>query len=257
MGSKYLKKYFILILAFLSLSFIFIGYLIIKSTASTAAISIMKDDEINNIPILSYHCIDDKIWGAKSLFVSVKDFEKEMKYLKNNNYTAINFDEIKDDNILKPVIITFDDGYADNFTKAYPILKKYGLKATIFLISSDIGRKRYLSIPEIKKMSDIIDFEDHTVSHPRLKKLSKIKIDKEMIVSKKAIEAITGKKVYCIAYPYGSYDSRVITIAKKYFKYAVTTRFGIFHPISPKTDYYQIRRIDININRFMHYVKFN
>ena len=91
------------------------------------------------VPVLNYHQINDR--DENSLTVHTDEFDEQMKYLSDNGYHAITPEEMMDawENGTplpeKPVILTFDDGYVDNYKNAYPILEKYNLKGTIFLIS--------------------------------------------------------------------------------------------------------------------------
>ena len=190
-------------------------------------------DKFKNIPILTYHCVDDNIFGVPALFVAPSDFDAQMQLIQDEGYTPITFGEMESPDVLnrvsKPLIITFDDGYEDNFVFAYPTLKKHGFKATIFLVTSAIGKNHCLSVDEIHQMQDLVDFQDHTVTHPHLGGMDPVKVEWELAESKKAIEALTGKPVFVVAYPYGSYDKNVVDIAAKHFTYGVTTDFGIFH----------------------------
>ena len=83
------------------------------------------------IPILLYHSISD---DNSMMSLKLNIFENQIKYLKKNGYTSINFDEI-DQSKKKQIIITFDDGYKDVFVNALPILKKYEFKATCFFVT--------------------------------------------------------------------------------------------------------------------------
>ena len=102
------------------------------------------------VVVLNYHKIDRM---NISLSVLPEDFEAQMRYLSENNYHTITPDELYESlsgNLElpeNPVLITFDDGYADNYRNAYPILKKYGFKATIFVISSFLGSEEHTSEP--------------------------------------------------------------------------------------------------------------
>ena len=210
------------------------------------------------IPILTYHCIDNTVWGYKPMFVPVKAFDEQMKYLKEQGYTAITFKDLENiDRISKPVIITFDDGYENNYTNAYPILKKHNMKATIFVISGTIGHQKCLKIWQIKEMQNLIDIESHTVSHRYLNKLSKKEIENELVRSKEDLHSLLNTKIDVLAYPYGSYNDKVIKIAKKYYKYAVTTKAGEF--CYKHTNDYQIKRIsihnDVTLEKFISLLK--
>lgn len=212
----------------------------------------LNSGKFKGIPIIDYHCIDNNIFGDKSMFVSPNQFEQQMKYLHDSGFTPITFEQLDTVScIKKPLIITFDDGYEDNYQNAYPILKKYNFKATIFLISNAIGHKRYLNGDEINLMKDSIDFESHTVNHRYLTKLSKESIESEVGDSKSALEKLLNKHVFVLAYPYGAYNMDIITLVKKYYKYGITTSNSKVYEYPGN---YEIKRIgiekDIDIETF-------
>jgi len=191
-----------------------------------------------------YHSINNSPIGDQQLSVNTNDFEEQMKYLSDNGYIALSFDELLDaGNYKNPIIITFDDGYADNYVNAYPILKKYKLKATIFIVSSYINSPGFLNENQISEMKDTISFQSHTVSHLPLAKFNKQDLDYEFSASNDKISKITHKPVFVIAYPNGSYNRHVISAATKYYKYAVTTKFGYYFSDSPR---YKIGRIAVH-----------
>ncbi len=197
------------------------------------------------VPVLYYHLIDDHLYGPyTSMFVSPKEFDRQMNYLKSSGYTVIPLDEIENAaQYTKPVIITFDDGYEDNFTNAYPILKKYNFPATVFLISSFIGKPGFLNRDEIVNMEDLVSFQSHTVTHRSLNTLSANEQDYELAESRRAIEALTGREVYALAYPNGDYDQQTVEIAKRYYRYAfLKLPGGIYHT---GDDTYRIERVNI------------
>ncbi len=203
--------------------------------------SAAKPDD--TLTILMYHTINDTPIGIPELSVNVDDFDKQMEYLSSNGYTAISFEEIKDcAKYEKPVIITFDDGYVDNFTYAYPILRKYGLKATIFMISEQIGKINHLTGDQMAVMGDLVSIQSHTVNHRRLDTLSLEEVETEFSQSIKAIEEITKKPVYAIAYPEGAYNDEISALASKYFDYSVTTKKG---KNTLKSDMHQLNRIPV------------
>lgn len=205
------------------------------------------------IPILYYHAVNDKMDGIEELYVSPAEFDKQMQYLKENNYNAIGFDELsKVSSLEKPFIITFDDGYEDNYTFAYPVLKKYNFKATIFVCADAIGKPNFLKKNQMEEMKDLISFESHTVTHSKLSLLKEDQIDLELSDSKKIIGELTGKEVSVLAYPYGDYDHRVINIAKKYYRYAVVSGGGFYYE---GDDAYEIKRVyvprELNLKGFI------
>lgn len=213
-------------------------------------------DNAYDIPILMYHQIGENVKPNQyGIFVSAKNFEEQMKYLKSAGYTPIHFDEFhKIKNIKKPIIITFDDGLRNNMI-AYDILKNledntFKPKATIFMIGSRIGRSQYLTEEQIKEISDsgIISIQSHTMTHPFFndkENTGSIDLTEEIRGSKLLLEEITGKKVTAFAYPYGSYNSKVIDEVKKYYDYAVTTKSGI---ANTKDNSYELVRVRVSFD---------
>lgn len=211
-------------------------------------ISGLKNLAKDGVPILTFHAIDDKVGEDKACFIKPSVFDSEMKYLLDNGFTTLTFEELKDyKKFKKPILITFDDGYRDVYSNAYPILKKYKLKATMFLISSYINQPEYLTTEEIKEMSCIFSFQSHTVHHVNLTKLSSEEIEKECSESKKVIEDITGKKVIALSYPCSQSNDQVIQVAKKHYTYCVTTKYG----------FYKTNDNSYNINRISGYYLYN
>ncbi|WP_019553405.1 polysaccharide deacetylase family protein [Propionispira raffinosivorans] len=185
------------------------------------------------IPVLNYHQINNQDHNALTL--STTEFAAQMKDLAEEGYTTITPDQLLD--YLqqgmtlpeKPVLITFDDGYKDNYFNAYPILKQYKFNATIFLISSLVNKDHYLSWQEIQEMkNNNILFEGHTFSHPHLNQVKDEKIlQQELLDSKEDLEKNLGYKIDCLAYPYGDYDQHVISMVQKYgYRAAFTVHLG-------------------------------
>jgi len=172
--------------------------------------------------VLMYHLISSPPPNTPNsyLYVTPGKFESDMKYLSDNGYTAIFPDEIFNaSNIQKPIIITFDDGYEDNYITAYPILQKYNMKASIFVVTNDIDTSGMLTTGQIKELSDsgIVRIYPHTASHTDLTTLSSDEIENEFKESKEKIYEITGKDVNVISYPEGLANDDVFNIAENYF----------------------------------------
>lgn len=183
------------------------------------------------VPILMYHQIEDPKPGnpLSYVFVNPANFEAQIKYLSENGYTFLFPDEMYyADQCQKAVVITFDDGYKSNYTKAFPILKKYNAKATIFVTSDKIGSQWYLNQSEIQEMADsgLVTIGSHSTSHPRLTDLNSENLDYELSHSKATLEAITKKPVTNLAYPFGAYSDSVVSSAKKYYSCAFSVQYG-------------------------------
>lgn len=203
------------------------------------------------VPILIYHSIDEyKGHGSRELYVTPKNFEKQMMYLRDHGYTLLTFDRWDDMNkVDKPIFITFDDGYKNNLNafEIFHNLKKpnFNPTATIFVISDFIGRSNRLSKSDIKMMSDsgIISFQSHTATHPDLTKI--INYEYELKESRDKVQKITGKPVIALAYPYGNYNSKVIEETKKYYSFGLTTTPELFSVKGIKDERYLLPRIYI------------
>ncbi|WP_251861634.1 polysaccharide deacetylase family protein [Clostridium sp. Marseille-Q2269] len=186
-----------------------------------------------SIPVLMYHSIDYE--KGNELRLPKEQFREQMKYLKDNGYTTLTLHELYsflDKNKPVPeksIVITLDDGYVDNYTNAYPILKEFGLKATVFAITSNIDKdKRSITSKQIKEMDDAgVQIASHTYNHDKLDDLSYEKQVQTMKRAKDDLEKILNHKVEYIAYPYGKWNEESIKAAKYVgYKMAVTTQGG-------------------------------
>ena len=204
-----------------------------------------------SIPVLNYHHISEVNGNALILFP--EQFEAQMKYLAEEGYTTITPTELLDswENGTplppKPIIITFDDGYKDNYTEAYPILKKYNLKATIFLVTGVVSAyPSYLTWEDVNEMqsSGLINFESHTITHSKLNEITSLDdLWAELLGSREIIESHTKAPVTFIAYPYGSVNERIAELTKAAgYRAAFLVDFGL---TSPADNRYDLKRIPI------------
>ncbi|MCL2518286.1 MAG: polysaccharide deacetylase family protein [Oscillospiraceae bacterium] len=171
--------------------------------------------------ILTYHSISETAPNEYyDLFVRPGDFEAQMAAILENNIQTLFFGE-KDAGLF----ITFDDGYEDNYYNAFPIIKQYGVKVTIFMITSLIDTDGYLTSAQIREMSDsgLVSFGSHSHTHQNLTKIDESQLIEEFTTSKKTLERVTGKHVTVLSYPYGYYNNKVTKTASDFFDYAVNT----------------------------------
>lgn len=209
-----------------------------SSTVSTTAVvagrnvNRFESAALADVPILNYHKIDT---FYHALSIPPQEFEEQIAYLSLNGYTTITPDDLmayfNHDKELpeKPILITFDDGYLDNYTNAYPILKKYGFTATIFIVTDLVGHdERFMTWDQIRQMQqDGFVFGSHTVSHIALTNLTRNQAMDELVNSRKEIERQLGTKVRYFAYPTGAYNQQVEEMVKQAgYRAAFTIRYG-------------------------------
>ncbi|WP_339013107.1 polysaccharide deacetylase family protein [Fusobacterium animalis] len=224
-----------------------------------------------DIPVIMYHRVinNPENEGVYGTYIYEDMFKKHLQYLKDKNYTVITFKDLdkigwrnRFEKDKKYIFITFDDGYKDNYELAFPILKEFGFKATIFLMGSSTynewdvkagGEKEFplMSVEMIKEMQDYgIEFGAHTFNHPKLNTLSNEEIEHQIVDVKKPLEEKIGKEIITFAYPYGILNDYAKEMAKKAgYTFALATDSG---SVCLSDDLYQIRRIAIfpNTNLF-------
>ncbi|MGD0336688.1 MAG: polysaccharide deacetylase family protein [Candidatus Omnitrophota bacterium] len=210
------------------------------------------------VPILMYHSINPvSSITMKALIVSPQTFDRQMHFLKSHHYNVVPLEYLatliryKKNIPPKTIAITFDDGYKDNYVYAFPILKKYNLPATIFLIVNEIGRPQQdrLNWEEIKIMQDsgLITFGSHTLTHPYLPELnSEPELKREISDSKKILEGRLGKNVDSFCYPSGSFNDKVRNLViRSGYKTAVVSNPG---KRFPNDDVFILKRLRISEN---------
>jgi peptidoglycan/xylan/chitin deacetylase (PgdA/CDA1 family) len=199
-------------------------------------------------PFIFYHKIDSPPSDARIRggYTPAKRFAKQMAFLKELGfgfYTASEMIEHFRQHGSYPsrgISITFDDGWKDNYQNAFPILRRFDIKATIFLISSCVGQVStkaqsegesghpHLSIEEIREMSRCgIEFGSHTVNHKLLHQVSPVEVSEEVVESKKAIEGFLDRPCNVFAYPGGHFNEHARTaVADAGYLAGFTTTYG-------------------------------
>jgi peptidoglycan/xylan/chitin deacetylase (PgdA/CDA1 family) len=220
------------------------GFIKISDTSDTI---IMTGKSENNIAIFYYHHIEKpgKNSRKKGLYVAPEYFEWQIKKIIQQGFEIITFEDIILNRFKKDsphAILTFDDGCESLYQNAFPILKKFNIRAVIYIITGSIGDKNYisqenpntdpvrlLSDSQINEMADFgIEFGSHLYEHIHLTKYSSERIKHELSSSKAILENLLNKKVYSVAYPFGDYDPQVLKSAKEAgYSFGVTTKAGI------------------------------
>lgn len=201
-----------------------------------------EGDATVKVPVVMYHSVAD---GNTDAVISIDNFQKHLEAIDENGFTPISIEQMVDfvdfgtplpEN---PVCITFDDGYADNYENAYPLLSKFGFKATIFVIGNSVGRSKYketqydmnphFDYNQAKEMTEsgLISIQSHTYDMHQWPQFERTKNPRECVLrfpgeglldyirsfesdflkSKTLIESETGNKVIGFAYPRGRYDA--------------------------------------------------
>ena len=186
-----------------------------------------------NVPVLMYHAVSDEIWGIEELFVSPSDMEEQLAYIVDNGYDAIWFEDLSHlEDYDKPVILTFDDGYEDNYTNLFPLLQKYHVKATIFVIGSAPNNQQHMATEkQIREMSTsgLVSIQSHSYTHPDLDGLGYDDTLYELAQSKKIITRIAGKEPIVLCYPTGKYNDFTLELGPKYYLFGIKMNGGLYN----------------------------
>jgi peptidoglycan/xylan/chitin deacetylase (PgdA/CDA1 family) len=216
------------------------------------------------LPVLMYHNIQDdsklspgdKI--AYGLSVSPEAFERQLQFIQENEYTTITSLDLykhvylEEDLPAKPIMLTFDDGFINNYENAFPLLQKYDMKGEFAIITGMVGLGDFMSWPQIKEMAEAgMGFSSHTQYHcylaPSYESISPIgqeeancpdfsyggtldtlQIKNELLKSRQALEENLDMPVTSLVYPYGKYNPQVVDIAEEAgYRFAFTIQPSI------------------------------
>lgn len=220
--------------------------------------------------ILMYHMISPHLPKKQSKFnrlrVLPSEFEKQLQWLKKNGWISMTMRELAKYDAVPPktVILTFDDGYADNYINAFALLKKYQMKATIYLVvnrfhqtwasdkdtkhkSQELNAEPMLSHEMVQEMltSGLIEFGSHTLNHVNLPTLRYEEKQTEIARSKIMLEEQYGILCDSFAYPFGFFDKGdVFLVAQSGYTNAVTTQNG--YEAWENTNKFQLKRVMIS-----------
>lgn len=225
------------------------------------------------IPILMYHqFVEDtsQVGNRIATYVTAKQFEWHLRILKLLGYETITFEDLEKIGLerrfqKKYIMLTVDDGYRDNYEILFPLLKKYQMKAVIYLVSSDYNHwdvedygveKNYIMTEEqIREMSEsgLVEFGGHTLQHCNLAKASEEVAREEIIENKRKIESIIGKSLISFAYPYGYLNEKAKELVQEagyHFAVSTATGTGVF-----EDDLYELRRASIDRTSLLAFLK--
>ncbi len=196
-------------------------------------------------PILMYHHIEAPPPAAdavrRDLSVTPDRFESHLKYLQTAGYHVITLDDLLDYLAQgrplpeKPVILTFDDGYSDNYTAAFPLLTRYGMTGHFFIITDFVnaGQPDYMNWAQIEAMAAAGQrFGSHSRNHPDLRGKSVDYLVWQALGGTEALQAHLGYHPRWITYPSGGYDDQAIAVFKSaHYWGGLTTQQGATHTL--------------------------
>jgi peptidoglycan/xylan/chitin deacetylase (PgdA/CDA1 family) len=210
--------------------------------------------EKKKIPILMYHSISPSSNPRfKQFTVPPVMFIEQMAYLYNHHYTPITVTQFinarsKISQIVpeRPVVLTFDDGFGDFFAEAFPVLKRYGFVATLYVATAFVngtshwlqhlgeGTRRMLTWQQLAEIrSSGIECGAHSHSHPQLDTLPRKAVRDEIVQSKRILEDHLGQDISSFAYPFGYYTARVRWLVQEA---GYTSACAVRHALSSETD---------------------
>ncbi len=248
------------------------GYQLVRSEYDMKTLSqrmeslyrrVLLEDNLSyrhEVPVLMYHRVVDRppTDSKFNLYVTQAGLERQLLSLKRRGFEAVTFHDLSSRKLpRKPVFLTFDDGYEDHHRYLFPLLRKHGMKAVVYILGDRSHTFNFWDTPkgepevpllspgQIREMAEsgLVEFGAHSLNHARLTELNAQGKELEIAGSKKALEDFLGQPVVSFAYPYGSLDEeskKIVARAGYTFGVAVgsgPTRFG--------KDLMEIRRINM------------
>jgi len=179
------------------------------------------------VPIFVYHSVrphlDKETVLQDAYDVTPELFEKQLQYLRDNNYSVITMKELnkfmdkteKKDISKKQVVLSFDDGWENQYTYAYPLLKKYDMTAIFYVYTQPLGYKHFLSWSQLQEMSAAgMEIGSHTLTHPLFKNVGESELTHEIVDSKKELEKKIGLPIYDFAAPFGYSNAHIESVVE-------------------------------------------
>ena len=213
--------------------------------------------EPEGFPILEYHQVTDAPLDPDFEIYNVTpaEFAEQLDYLQSEGYTTIT---IKDFVMAmrgyrqlpeKPIILTFDDGYADNYTEMLPILESHGMTAVVYVITNELGNAGYLTFDELKDMQwRGIEIGSHTSDHIALTELDATFQRRQLRESKIYLEWSGLEPICSLSYPNGAFNAEIEEILREEnYLAAVTGETGLN---TLETNPFELYRINIRKPRF-------
>ena len=214
------------------------------------------------VPIYMYHWVQDDTGDYPYIenMVRPDSLKQQVEYIANNGFESIFSSELSSlAKYSKPVMLTFDDGFASVYLYAYPILKEFNVKGTMFIISDYVDTPGYCTKEQLREMkeSGLVELQCHTKTHPHLAEISREQMKEEMTVCNEYLKNEFNIVSDVICYPYGSRNNTTIEVAKECgFKYGLDMDGGIYY--SGRDTDYTISRIyatrSMTLDEFIYYL---
>ncbi len=193
------------------------------------------------VPILMYHYIrinpnpGDRLGAAVS--VTPADFRLQLDWLAANGYHTVDLEQLRGYLLghgelpARPVVLTFDDGYRDLYTTAYPILREHDDRAVAYIVSGYLGAPNNVTREQVLEMSQNgIEIASHTVSHADLTTLGAGELARQLVDSRADLERLVGHPVVDFCYPAGRVNETAVrAVAAAGYQTATTTQPGVGH----------------------------
>ncbi len=190
---------------------------------------------ISQVPILMYHSISNSGGPWSELSVSPESFKEQMGYLVEQGYTTITLKDLylhwidNEPLPLKPIVLTFDDGYLDNYTTAFPIMNERGHIGVIFPYLNKVGNVNSVTWEHLLEFIDAgWEVGNHSKTHMDLTRANHAQLDREINYTTKVFEENLGVEIVSFCYPAGRYDLEVLEVLENStLTISVTTNYGI------------------------------
>ncbi|OXM86705.1 polysaccharide deacetylase [Paenibacillus rigui] len=201
------------------------------------------------IPVLNYHSITTDPGNPAT--ITPEKFAEQMHYLKEHGYTTLSLQQFTDvlegkqPTPAKPVLLTFDDGYADNYEHALPLFKELDFHAVLFISPDTVEDGYFLNWEQIKEMHQAgWDIQPHGMTHPHLPRLKAADQAYQIVEARKQIEEQLGTAADIYCYPYGEWNAATLRVLREHqFRYAFTIEQGW---TTPDQDALKLKRVFVN-----------
>ena len=219
--------------------------------------AVLMSPEPEGFPILEYHQVTDEVLDPVFEVYNVPpaDFAAQLEFLQTEGYTTITLQDFmravhgKATLPEKPIVLTFDDGYADNYTTMLPILEAHKMTAVVYVITNELGHAGYMTLEQVKDMQRRgVEIGSHTADHLALTALDETTRLRQIRDSKIFLEWSGLETIYSLSYPNGAFNAEIIELLKReQYLTAVTGEAGLN---TLDTNPYKLYRVNVRKPRF-------